>query len=127
MWRTDGKGPTAVPQHQQQRCCWLSTAEDSPAGEILSQSQDIPNKSAENQALWWRNLQTICHSTDHIPGRWIDTAGKKTYKDLVDLLLLEQFMSSVTQETATFIKERVPKTVEEAGELVQIDLQGGTP
>ena len=53
--------------------------------------------------------------------RWIDMAGKKkTYKDWVDLLLLEQFMSSVPQETVTFIRERVPKTAEEAGELVQI-------
>ena len=53
--------------------------------------------------------------------RWTETAGKKnTYKDLVDLLLREQFMSSVIQETATFSRERVPKTIEEAGELVQI-------
>ena len=48
-------------------------------------------------------------------------AGKeKTYEDLRDLLLLEQFMSSVPQETATFIRERVPKTVDEAGEFAQI-------
>ena len=53
--------------------------------------------------------------------RWVDMAGKeKTYEDLADLLLLEQFMSSVPQETATFIRERVPKTVDEAGELAQI-------
>ena len=48
-------------------------------------------------------------------------AGKeKTNEDLTDLLLLEQFMSSVPRETATFIRERVPKTVDEAGEFAQI-------
>ena len=53
--------------------------------------------------------------------RWVDMAGKeKTNEDLTDLLLLEQFMSSVPRETATFIRERLPKTVDEAGEFAQI-------
>ena len=46
--------------------------------------------------------------------RWMDLSNtKKTYHDLFDLLIREQFIQSCNRELTLFLKERVPKNIEE--------------
>ena len=46
--------------------------------------------------------------------RWMDLSNtKKTYHDSFDLLIREQFIQSCNRELTLFLKERVPKNIEE--------------
>ena len=60
--------------------------------------------------------------------RWIELEKcKKTYEDLKDLLIREQFLNSVDQTLAIFLKERDPKTASEMAKLAEkyCDAHGG--
>jgi hypothetical protein len=46
--------------------------------------------------------------------RWIELSGtNKTYKDLIDLFLREQFILCCSKDLGLFLKERIPKTIQE--------------
>ena len=52
--------------------------------------------------------------------RWVDMSGcVKKYKDLADLLIIEQFVNTCSAEMALFLRERVPKNISEMVKLVE--------
>jgi transposase InsO family protein len=60
------------------------------------------------------------HRLTELLKRWVCLAGKKEeFKDLCDLIVQEQLLSSVTDDLALFIRERSPKTATEAAECAQ--------
>jgi hypothetical protein len=61
--------------------------------------------------------------------RWTEMAEiEDTYKALSDLLIREQFIQSCSQDLALFIKERMPRSVEDVTMLAEqyIEAHGGT-
>ncbi|KAJ8050432.1 hypothetical protein HOLleu_03637 [Holothuria leucospilota] len=66
-------------------------------------ARPVQGETAQQFAVRLRNFLT----------RWVDMVGiKKTYDELVDLLLTEQFLESVNLELRLFLKERKPKNLE---------------
>ena len=56
--------------------------------------------------------------------RWIDLSGSaKTFEELVDLLLREQFIQSSSKELAVYLKERSPKSVRKMATLAECYLE----
>ena len=52
--------------------------------------------------------------------RWVDMYGcVKEYKDLPDLLIIEQFANTCSAEIALFLRERVPKNISEMVKLAE--------
>ena len=43
--------------------------------------------------------------------------GKETREDVLDVLIMEQFLTTLAPETRTWVKERKPKSSAEAGQL----------
>jgi len=51
---------------------------------------------------------------------WLELSGRKReVEEVIDMLLLEQFLEGMTPELATFIRERAPATVQAAAELAE--------
>lgn len=51
--------------------------------------------------------------------RWMALADKqRTFQGLLDLILQEQFMDALSNDLATFIRERKPTRVDQAAEIL---------
>ncbi|KAL8568227.1 hypothetical protein ACOMHN_027750 [Nucella lapillus] len=53
--------------------------------------------------------------------RWLEMSNRsQNFDELEDLFLMEQLINSVSAELGTFIRERQPKSVQEAADLAQV-------